>query len=515
MARKIVVFLVLLCASLAWGQYTTSYVHSRGDLTTSASTVNLWKAFNGTQICKANTLVSAFDGNAWCIGTDSYPYQFNVNSHAWTKQTAMGTASVQITVLAGTVVWALQSQPSCNGFNPAQYGIYSWNGASWTQPNTSKCSSFLRVAGDGTLFSIEANQISWSTNAGVSYTWLQGSISYVSPFSKDIACAVNTSGKIFFFDPTTNKFVQGPTQPTGTAVSCIDAPGMGLSQTSATNNVALLSLNSAGSVQLLNNSTGVFGSVTGLTASSLVGFHKGYVLALDSAGHPYHWNVLAPLVSGTTSGTWNSGCPGPGHVCSPSATHTLNLQVKFSSGHGVNAGAGMQSTTGPWNSALNVYTWDINPGCDPEFGIPADPECVVEDAGDDICNESGQGIGAPGDIPQEGLSHDYQAYVADYPGGSFGPVPVGTWWGGSQKVITSDACIGSIPTCASDAYGVVMYFLDPSEKVVLYKMENMQMFSPWLMEVPYVTSPTLGTECFYDDGITIPTFQDIIVGVCD
>jgi hypothetical protein len=146
-----------------------------------------------------------------------------------------------------------------------------------------------------------------------------------------------------------------------------------------------------GAVRLLNQSGSSWSSVSGLTVGSLNVSGKATLMALDASGHPYHWNVYAPAVSGTTSGQWQN-CPGPGNICNPNATHTGKLQVTFP--HGVSGT--MQTQTIPYNGAMNLSSWDAGTECDPLFGNPNDPSCAPMSSGGAQCNQTGANIENPG-----------------------------------------------------------------------------------------------------------------------
>jgi hypothetical protein len=168
---------------------------------------------------------------------------------------------------------------------------------------------------------------------------------------------------------------------------------------------------------------GSWKTVPGMTVSSIVGASKSSVFALPSTGHPYHWNVYAAYVSGTTSGTWE-GCPGPGNVCTGGVTHTATLQVKFP--HGIWGVKGTDAK--PPAQQVNANSWDASPGCDPLFGDPADPECQDSATGSVLCSQSGENLASPPQPPAETESYDVVKWSGDfYPGPPVGPNSLGIY----------------------------------------------------------------------------------------
>ena len=203
-------------------------------------------------------------------------------------------------------------------------------------------------------------------------------------------------------------------QPPGTTIGCAIAQG----------DPIIMAWSSTNTVGLLSMQNGQWQNVAGLYVASVVTANKGATLALDRSGHPYHWNVYAAYIGGQTTGSWTQGCPGPGNICNPNATHSGKLQVKFTSGHGINGT--MQLETIPYNASMSVQSWDANPACDPIFGLATDAECLLESSGAETCNQSGANLGSPAQPPSKSYSEDFAQWDSTRNIGL--PVQIGSYW---------------------------------------------------------------------------------------
>lgn len=191
-------------------------------------------------------------------------------------------------------------------------------------------------------------------------------------------CAVSTSHVVYLVDPTSD-----PDVSIGSPSSTTNACYIG------ENDPFLIATDTSGHVFLYNDDA-TWSTISGLSVSQMSGVSKATVIATDQAGHhPYHWNVYAGYIGASTTGQWTGGCPGPGNICNPNATHTGHLQVKFP--HSLNGT--MQNQTIPYNGSMNLTAWDANPNCDLLFGNPSDPECQVTASGNEHCDQSGANLG--------------------------------------------------------------------------------------------------------------------------
>jgi hypothetical protein len=509
---KTLLQLILLPATFCMAQqnYTTTYSEGRMDLTPYAATKNLWKLLDGSGVCAPNSINASTSGAIACLGiNDNTPYVYSISGHAFTPQTAMGAVQA-LAYRDSSNVWALKTTTYCSGYG--LYGVFKWNGSAWTQPTSTSCLSTLVIGADNALIGIahgspSGDEIFLSTDSDQTWTPLGGGWTNVSIYNASIACAVK-SGHLYVLDPSSNTFALLPGQPSGTTAGCLDTPGSGSAA-----NVLLATWDTLGHVHLYDSTAGKWGTVFGLTVGSIASGAKKFTYALDTGGHPYHLNFSTKTWQGQTTGTWSSGCPSPAFPCQniqPPPTHTITLKVAFP--HSVYSGTQQQSTIA-WNANANVVSVDANPQCDMLMN-PNDAECSPTITGSEICNASHAQLGAPGQIMtlQEGMSHDYEDWYGEDASGTFGPTPSAAGWYGQVTSLTREACVFGIPTCAN--YEVLSWYINSSQIAVQYLMDNTWRRSPWLIEVPYATSPSWGTECFYGDQIAIPTFGEI-PGGCD
>jgi hypothetical protein len=99
--------LLLLFASIfAQAQYHTGYTQGVTDLTSYATSgTNVWKFLGGGGQCIVGTAVIGFDGIFRCVGTDHYPYVFNVSTQTYTgseRETVTPLAEMGVLILGGS-----------------------------------------------------------------------------------------------------------------------------------------------------------------------------------------------------------------------------------------------------------------------------------------------------------------------------------------------------------------------------------------------------------------------------
>jgi hypothetical protein len=440
---------------IALGQYSNVVTNTNTDISTTYAVngTNAWKYMQGNPQCQLNSLAVGYDLSIWCVGTDHYPYQYGIISRKWTKQTAMGTGVIAMVVQDAKHVYSMQKESHCGVSGGIQYFAFlSWTGSAWTEPNTSACATNYTVGADGFMAASGMDSSNGeralysSPDTGVTWNLWSDNWTYVNMQDTNWGCAITTSGTLYMVSTTENASSY-PNLPSGTPAGCITTPS----------DSVVMAWNTAGSVYILDPATILWDTVSGLTANQLAGVGKGNMIALDLTGKPYHWNIYAPGVQMAVSGSWNAnlGCPGPSTPCHSSTTHTGKATAYYTSGHGINGGGGGTTTkTVNWNTPMDIVQWDINPGCDPMYGIPADPECVVEAKGDEICNQSGQGVGSGGgDTITRGVSIqnvDWDGYISHNGPTSVGPLGgfAGTWIGTVRSnIIDICAVTGGTPTC--------------------------------------------------------------------
>lgn len=511
--------LLALLVSMAHAQYQTTFTKGVYDLTANVKAgLNVWKNLPGGGVCQPNSGSMSYGGKLYfCVGTDNYPYSFNRETHAWTKRTDMGATGMSaFAVRNAHAIYALWHASACP--NP-DMTLWVFDGANWSLPGgTVKCLSQVSVGSDGFLSGVtqeagQQNLLWYSQDSGK--TWVQWSSGwkYVHMWSADRGCAINNAGALYIVSVNAAAENMG-----GNFVGCVygDQP------------FVLMAWDASGNVSMMDEQNGAWDAVSGLSASHIAGTNKLMVIALDHNNHPYHWNIKATQWSGHTTGKWNSGCPSPSSQCLSTTKHQSNLTVAFSSGHGI----GSQKTSIQkviWNQAMDNTALDISPGCDPMFGTPADPECVVNLEGYETCLQSNQGIGTaqPPDPTRSGISHDYQTAVGIFD--RIGPQldfvsPTGVqYWSGEEQLTMSDGCIpGSFPTCPGpDPFGYFAESLgvDGYNRVLDQLNNGPSLENPFLSEEDWDNSGLGGTVQCLGDQITWGTsgnFDDPnFVPTCD
>ena len=408
--RKVLLFIlsqILLSPAFMYGQYHTDYTEGQYDITSFIQTgTNAWKDFGGTGSCQAGSLTESSDGNGWCVGFNpSDVWRYDRRARTWADQTAMGTTVKSLAVINDSLIFALRTAAHC----PTQggipfYGVFLWNSTNhtWSEPNTGACANQMTIGVDKTLTVIgwdtttSKRSIWYSTDQGVSWTLISDNWSYVYDFNIHSACAVSTTGHVYFLTVTT-----GSTSQLGNltdAVGCMNPQG----------DPVFLSSTSTGVVRMWNDTTATWQAVSGLSAQNLSGPSKGAVFAAQkTTGKLFHLNFYAGYASGTRSGTYTNP---PGMNPVPPPTHTVKQRVYFP--HSVNGV--LQQQSGTYTQAFSVTAWDANPKCDPFVGDPSDPECLVNASGGDTCSSAGP-IGSP-QLPtnlHDGDSHNLYEPISD------------------------------------------------------------------------------------------------------
>jgi hypothetical protein len=378
--RKIVALLVcLFCSSLTWGQYIHTYSTAQKDLSSYAPTNNLWNTIVAS--CLPSTL-SVGNTGPYCISSnDSYVWKYDQITKAGIKQTAMGTASKIIAVSDVGNIWALQSTPYCTTQHNLGWGIFKWDGAVWTQPNSLACLSTLTVSGtDSTLSGTNISLIPYkSTNGGSTWTQIDTTPSWTQFVSADATHFCGVKGGVLYTGSTTlTAFSPSP----GTIAGC--AYGKGALDA----NYTLVTWTSGGATKFYDWTAGAWKAMTGISSSFVAVHGKGMVFAETSTGSYAHANLLPYSVTAKTTGTFtlcpNTPCPG-------GATHTDSIGINFP--HGL-SGQLATETAAPTTN-MNISSTDFSPTCDPFTGDPSDPECNPVISGTDHCNTSNQTLDNP------------------------------------------------------------------------------------------------------------------------
>jgi len=457
---------VLLCAICSSAQYYTNYQWGLIDLTGYATSGhNMWKLMAGSQTC-AQAPIGA-DGHLWCRNSAGQIYNFDVKNQVWDYQSAMGTVSA-LAVQDDKDVWSVQNT-----------NIYKWNGSAWTYVTCCSYGPFA-AGNDGAL--VTTDQGAGALWLFVSGAWNEigtGGYTYGAIADANTICGVK-NGQLYEYEPSNSAMVLVSPQPSGTIVGCATGQGSPI----------FMIWNSAGTVQILDwtHTGGGWSTVTSPVPSSIAATSLAGTFMLDSSGHPYHWSApVAAYLQGTVTGSWN-GCPGPGNICSPSATHTNTFQVTFP--HGV-AGTKVSSTQCP-SCAVNLVGWDGSGGCDLLFGNASDPECRPFYVEANRCNMSGASVpnsGGPPPAPQMSLSFMRKGGTPVYNG----PVWDGRRWIGSAAVPTVNSCIIGVPSCADP---ITLTFIEwgPTQIDVFASMTEATLSYPWKMTQVHLPPPLTGCK---------------------
>jgi hypothetical protein len=423
--------LFLFIASLSWGQYSTTYNGGVTDITSYLPTNSAWKSFPQGGFCDSGSLTIGGDGYIMCLSS-GYPYATTAQG-TWTLQTAMETNLYGLAVADQSHIYSLIHATCATDHNVAL-----WSGTAWI--TKTGCLKQINAGSvDGTLVGTNSYWYAYqSTDGGNTYTEISGGslgpyLSYIAASSSYSMCGVG-SGNAYSRVGTQTAFTALPASgvtPIGCAIYQDANPG-------------IFVWDAGGVVKLydfISNSWSLVKSTIGMV--NVASETKASTIALDTYGDPYHLNVYAGYMSGTTTGSLN-GCPPP-TTCNGGATHTGTLKITYP--HGL-AGARSQQTVSPTTN-MNVSGFDFSPTCDPIFGDPSDPECFASVSSDSgvVCNVSQQTLHTPPAPPPLPKSNTYGEWDTSHllmisePWGNGG-------WHSEQKCGVTMRCSGTTrPVC--------------------------------------------------------------------
>jgi hypothetical protein len=272
----------------------------------------------------------------------------------------------QLAVRNSTEIYALVPNATCTSVGGAGvYAIYEWQSSqsSWAVHNG--CLSQFSISLDGIMVGTSKGQLFYSKNpATPNATWAHfSSTGWTNSFYYGGLIYAQKGVVMYVVDPST-----------GTATSMGGGNGTGF--TVASDGTALvvgmdgylytMDLNVTSPVWARQGGT-YLGGTTSLYGTDILG-----VFALNSAGVPSHYLVIAMTVGGTLSGYYD--CTVLGGHCPAGAVHTLHFNLAFP--HGI--GNGEQQVSGAPGSNLAVQSNDLSLVCDPYFGGWDGPgECWV------------------------------------------------------------------------------------------------------------------------------------------
>jgi len=282
--------------------------------------------------------------------------------------------------------------------------------------------------------------VSYSIDNGVTWVgWLAG-FKHVHMMDKFTGCGIDTSNNIWELNISEGEKLAMPVIPSGSPIECLT-----FHQDPAT-----FVLNSNGTMYYMDPNNTTWATVAATTTySHMTGSSRTLVQTLDAAGHPYHWNINATYITGTTSGTY-ANWSGMNPALQPTPKHTVSLGLCFP--HGVNC---TTTSQGPldYRTNFNVQAWDASSGCDGVYGTPSDPECAPVTTGTEYCSQGGHIADPPASDTFKGfVSVENVEWVQN--AGFQGPVLTGTAVSGevSGTVDSSqqNACYqtgGGVATC--------------------------------------------------------------------
>jgi len=435
--RIVVASCILFSPFFALAQYTTTYEQGVTDITTYATSgTNAWFKLAGGGVCAPNSLAPLYDGNVWCVGAaDSQAYEWSQANQYWVQHSEMGSGLIALGGTDSSNLYSLKAYSTCG---TGTYGVFRLYNGSWVWLNG--CLKQFTVSVDDVIAGVDGKLLYSSNDNGTTWNTIgTGSWTYAANADAYTLCAVN-NGQLYLLNSSGGMSLMSP-QPPGTPSGCAISQG----------EFTLMEWGTSGNVYYFDVPTNVWKSVTmgGLVVAELTLSQKGYILALDSGGHPYHWNVYAAYIYGATTGSWD-GCPGPSDHCAPGVTHTGKIQVKFP--HSLNGVMG--TWTGAPTSNMNANSWDANVLCDPFFGELTDAECVPTSTGQEVCNATGESLGSPPQPPSWQPSRDFGIYTGVRNIGT--PYSMGNgWWDVSYDCYTTHtgACNpGTVAVCQKQSY---------------------------------------------------------------
>jgi len=409
MKRIVALLVCLFCSSLTWGQYQTGYQTGVSDITGHLSTVNAWHQL-GSAGCSVNGLSVGGDGTTLCKDPTGHIWKFVVATQTWDQNAYanIGNNMVQMAVLNATNVYLLGPNgldwATCQAQGHGSQSILLWNGSTLVAKHG--CGNQLSAA-NGVLTVVAYDNSTWqSTDGAGSWAQISGgthgpNLNYVSAAGTSSMCGTN--GTQVFFN-TGAGFVALNTQPASSGIQ-------GCVITTDSDSIYAWGTFTA-SVKRFDVKAGTWNTVMGMASPhGMTSGRKGSTFALSNIGNaPYHLNVFAGFVQGTTTGSVTN-CPT--NPCPPSGvTHTGTIKVTLP--HGL-YGAQNQQGVAP-NVNMNVYSFDTSPTCDPIYGDPSDPECQGLATGSVICSVSGSNFtpGGPSQPPHIGAH--FSEWVGSYTG---------------------------------------------------------------------------------------------------
>lgn len=387
--RKIVLLSAFLCfASLCWSQYRVDYQTGITDNTTycMATGHNCWKVLPGNGLCVGAAITMGADGIAYCISPGDFSiWSFNVNATGWNRITAMGLNARYLSAADSGHIYSLQVTAYCTGQNEG-FGIFKWTGSAWTQPNANMCLNTISVGFDGTVAGAKkTSKTIWVSNdGGATYSQPSGLVQWTQYNSADANNFCGVNGGTLMTQTGSQAWPVAFSPSPGTIIGC----AMNLN---APDQEVLLVWNGT-TVKSFDFTAGTWSTLPGLNPLNIVLYGRGSVIAVDPAGHIFHWNVYSGAITATLSGSQN--CP-VGVTCQPTTYHDGSVQVVLP--HGRSHATGTAHVL--WNSAMNTSSMDYSEFCDPLFGAPNDPECTAALNSSVICEASGVNFFGGGQAP--------------------------------------------------------------------------------------------------------------------
>lgn len=384
-ARRILALAFLLCASVCWGQYDTTYATGVTDITSyCTSGTNCWVA---SLIPRALiSIAAAQDGSIYALDASGCAFFYDWQARTYTQQTAWGCGWSQASSQTGApnyplMVGLTKTDAGC----PSGTKRFYWWFGSGVPSNTGNCATdweggsnaelqISRTPGPNGMPSGHSFFWNGSAYTDIGTGWISGSV-----FDSKTACVVlagvGTHTNVLYMLSKNGTFGQMAAQPPG------PGKGWGWDHCLVTDDSEIVVYGN-GTQFLYDVGTNTWKTLAGTAPTLMTAMSKAMMVGLIG-GQPNHLNIYAGFISGTTSGSVNQ-CPDAAHPCGQTAQHQAGIQVTLPGGLMGNSNNQITQAS----AGINVSSLDFSPKCS-LFGSRNDPNCQATSTGYITCLVSG------------------------------------------------------------------------------------------------------------------------------